>query len=103
MSEDYTGSGLAWGIGAGVSAEFMKLINEHLLKEDLAFVFDGERFTAATEVGHTHETNNELLNGVRIAYQKLGRELGWQKINANRSIEEIHAEIWTSVQQYLNR
>lgn len=101
ISEDYTGSGLAWGIGGGVSANFLKKINEHLLKEDLAFVFDGQRFTEATEAGHTHETNEKLLTTARLAYSKLGDELGWVKINANLPITDIQTKIWLQVEKIL--
>ena len=103
VAEDYTGTGIAWGIGAGVDEAFLKEKNAHLLKEYLAFLFEGKRFTDATEAGHTHETNETLLEKVRIAHTKLGAELGWQTINANRPMEEINAEIWTHVQQYLKR
>lgn len=99
ISEDYVGTGLSWGIGAGVDEKFMKLINKNLLKEDAAFLFDGERFTEATEDGHKHETNEELLEKVRQAHIKLGEELNWQKIDANLSIEEIHNQIWEIVQK----
>jgi dUTP pyrophosphatase len=97
IAEDYTGTGLAWGIGAGVDELFLKYINSHLLKENLAFLFDGERFTRATERGHKHETNNELLNEVRRVHLKLGKEFNWKKINANLSVEEIHQQLWSEI------
>jgi len=97
IAEDYTGTGLAWGIGGGVDEMFLKYINSHLLKEDLAFLFDGERFTHATERGHKHETDNELLERVRKIHLRLGQELGWKKINANLSVEEIHERLWKEI------
>lgn len=102
IAEDYTGTGLAWGIGAGVDEAFLKNANSHLLQEDLAFLFDGQRFTQAIESGHTHETNDELTNIVRTAHQKLGNEFGWLSINANESIEEIHANLWEKIQKLLS-
>lgn len=97
IAEDYTGTGLAWGVGAGVDELFLKYINSHLLKEDLAFLFDGERFAQATETGHKHETDNELLETVRRAHLKLGEEMGWKKINANLSVGEIHDQLWDEI------
>lgn len=99
ISEDYVGTGLAWGIGAGVEERFLKFINSHLLAEDIAFLFDGERFTDSTEKNHKHETDNELLEKVRKTHLRLGEEFGWKKINANLSIEEIHRQIL----QYIER
>jgi len=102
VGEDYTGSGLAWGIGTGVDEQFMKTINDHLLKENLAFVFDGNRFTEATESDHTHENDVELQEHVRSVYTQLGQEFGWLLVNANRTREAIHEQIWDSVRQKLD-
>lgn len=101
VAEDYTGSGLSWGIGAGVDEKFIKKINAHLLKEDLAFIFDGERFTEATEKNHKHETDEALLQKVRAVYNKLGKEKGWTEIQANQDKDIIHQQIWRTVHMHL--
>ncbi len=100
ISEDYTGTGLAWGITAGVDELFLKYINKHLLKEDLAFLFDGERFIEAEEKDHKHESDQEIMDRARITHLKLGQELGWIKINANRPIEVIHQEIYSKIKHF---
>lgn len=97
VAEDYTGTGIAWGIGAGVDEMFLKYINSHLLEEDLAFLFDGERFKDAVETGHKHETDDNLTNKVRWAHLKLAEEKNWKKINANLSIEEIQNILWKEI------
>ena len=102
VAEDYTGTGIAWGLGAGVDKQYLLKINQDLLKEDLAFLFEGQRFMQAQEDSHTHETNQELVAKVRQAHLKLGEEFGWQKINANLTKEEIHDIIWQEVQKHLN-
>lgn len=103
ISEDYTGTGLAWGITTGVDEEFLKYINKHLLQEDLAFLFDGDRFLGAQEKTHKHESNDGFMERAREVHLRLGRELGWEKINANQSIEEIHEMIWRKVKEIVNR
>lgn len=102
IAEDYTETGLAWGIGTGVNEQFLKYINSHLLKEDIAFLFDGERFKEAVENEHKHENDEELTEKVRWAHLRLGHEFGWLKINANLSINEIHSQIWDELQKMLN-
>ncbi len=102
VAEDYTGTGIAWGIGAGVSETFLKTINSHLVPEDLVFLFDGERFEKAIEKSHKHETNNDLTTKVRWAHLKLKEENSWIKINANLSIEEIQKIIWEKTYNFLS-
>ena len=102
IAEDYTGTGLAWGKGTGVSEKFLQQINSHLLKEDLAFLFDGERFKQASENNHRHETDSELINKVRLAHLVLAKKFNWIKINANLTIEEIHGQIWNHIFNRLN-
>jgi len=94
IAEDYTGTGLAWGIGAGVEEQYLKYINKHLLAEDLVILLDGQRFKDAMEKNHIHEENDKLINKVRLTHLKLAGEKGWEIINANQSIETIHKSIW---------
>lgn len=99
IAEDYIAGGIAWGIGTGVEETFMKKINEHLLKEDMSFLFDGERFVQSTEESHKHETNNVLLDNVRNVYTRLAREYGWTVVDANKSIDEIHEMLWKKINE----
>jgi len=89
IAEDYTGTGIAWGVGAGVDQKFLEEINSHLLKEDIALLFDGERFKEAMEKNHKHEQDDEFSKKVRQIHLGLGKKYNWEKINANLSIEEI--------------
>jgi len=94
IAEDYTGTGLAWGMGSGVDESFLKYLNSHLHKEDLAFYFDGERFKQAEEKNHKHENNEFLIDEVRWAHRKLSKEYNWITINANQPIDTIHNILW---------
>lgn len=101
VAEDYIGTSLAWGMGAGVDKEFLVKINSHLLKEDLVILLDGERFTSGIEKEHKHETNNALTDRVRQIHLDLGKEYGWKKVNANQGIDQVHEDIWKLVNQIL--
>jgi len=101
ISEDYTGSGLAWGMGAGVDEQFLKAINSHLTKENIVFLFDGDRFKEAVEASHQYEQNDALTETVRSAYKKLAAEYNWNIIHANQSIEAIQEQIWQIVKNRL--
>lgn len=102
IAEDYKGTGISWGIGAGDEENFLKKINSHLINEDLVFLFDGERFREAIENNHQHENNEDLITKVRAAHLALGQEYGWLKIDANKTIEEIQAELWEKTSEFLN-
>lgn len=103
IAEDYKGTGIAWGLGAGIDEKFLKSINEHLISEDLVLLFDGERFKQSIENNHKHENDDDLITKVRWAHLKLGEEHNWKKINANLSIEEIHNQIWEEVVKIIKK
>lgn len=103
IAEDYTGTGLAWGIGTGVNENFLRTLNSHLLKEDIAFLLDGERFIESTEKNHKHETQNDLSKRVRQIHLQLAREFNWRVINANQKIPNIHTKIWDTVHELLKK
>lgn len=101
VAEDYSGTGIAWGMGAGVDKKFLERIHEGIRKEDIAFLFDGERFLEASEKNHEHEANQALIQQVRGIHQELGKEYGWITINANQSIDVISELIWERVSRVL--
>ncbi len=102
VAEDYTGTGIAWGVGAGVERDFLLRLNRHLRVEDLTFLFDGDRFSDGIESGHIHEEDDELTADVRRVHHELADELGWKGIDANGSREEIHERIWAEVAQIMD-
>lgn len=101
IGEDYTGTGIAWGVGAGIDQDFLIRLNSHLLVEDLAILFDGERFLNGVEKNHKHEQDFELTDKVRKAHLDLAKKYGWNIINANKPISEIENEIWRIVEERL--
>jgi len=101
VAEDYWGTGVAWGVGAGVDQDFLIGLNASLAKEDLAILMDGERFLKAREKNHAHEENDELTERVRRAHIELAEMFGWHIVNTNQPIEEVHKEIWLLVKPLL--
>lgn len=97
VAEDYFGTAVAWGMGAGVSEELLKYLYSFVCKEDLAILFDGERFSESIEKNHKHENDEELIGEVRKIHLDLAKEYGWDKINANLSIEEIQKTLFEKV------
>ena len=102
IAEDYFGTAVAWGIGAGVSKELLKHLYSFVYKEDLCFLFDGARFRESIEMNHKHENDDGLTRKVRQIHLDLADEHGWIKIDANLSIEKIHEELWKKVSDIIN-
>ena len=95
--EDYWGTGVAWGVGAGSEMELLISLNKHLLKEDVAILLDGKRFSEGRERGHRHEEDDELTLKVREAHLVLAERFGWRLVDANQTREKVHEEIWSVV------
>lgn len=101
VAEDYVGTGLSWGIGAGISKDYLVRLNSHLYKEDFAFYFHGERFVSGIEKGHLHEENNDLTTKVADAHAQLAEEYGWIPVLANREISVITQELVSHFLKYI--
>ena len=94
LGEDYTGTGLAWGLTKGVPRELLNEYNAGLLIPDVAILLDGERFGSGIEKGHRHEDGGEgLWQRNREIHLELAKELGWFIVNANRNPETVHGDI----------
>lgn len=99
--EDYTWTGIAWGMGRGVDEQFLRKINSGLYKEDLCFWFDGERFKSGIERHHAHESDDELTRKVREYHAIFAKENDWIPINANDTIPNIQTKIWDAVSKII--
>ncbi len=99
--EDYCETGIAWGTGAGVDKEFLERMNSHLARVDFGILFDGERFLESKEHGHRHEEDEALMKKVRDVHRVLARERGWAKVNPNRCREDVHADLWHLLSEFL--
>ena len=101
VAEDYTGTGVAWGMAKGMRLEFMEKLNEGLLKEDLSLLITGSRDTRATEKQHIHEQNGALLGAVSKILVQLGGRYGWQVIDLQKDIPDTADLIWRAVKERL--
>lgn len=97
VSEDYSGTGIAWGWTKGADLDKLEEMNQGLTKEDIAILLDGERFLEGKEKDHIHERENDLVVRCREKHLELGEKYGWIKVDANRPKEDVHASIWEIV------
>ena len=101
IAEDYTGTGIAWGEAKGLERSWLECVNKHLLKEDLAILFEGKRFMEAKEDGHVHEDNEELMEWCRKIHEDLAEEYGGEKFQVAEGIEKCANELYEFVNKHL--
>lgn len=97
IAEDYIGTGMAWGMAKGLSEEFVEEINEGLLVEDLAVLFEGTRDPAAMEEGHVHEQNDELVERCAEVHRRLCEKYGWKKVEVSDDWDVTEERLWKVV------
>lgn len=100
VTEDYKGTGTAWGITYDISLRKMEEVNKDLLGEDLAILLDGKRFSSAIEKGHRHEAGSRWEHA-REVHNFLGERYGWEVVKANQSIKKVSNDVWNVVEKRL--
>lgn len=98
VAEDYTGTGIAWGMAKGASLDDLEAVNRGLRQEDLGILLEGKRFLEGKEQTHLHESNDVLMERCRLTHRELADRYGWKKVQANQPIEKVAEAIWKIVQ-----
>ncbi|MDD4333229.1 MAG: hypothetical protein PHT51_03895 [Patescibacteria group bacterium] len=97
VAEDYFGTGMAWGMSAGVDEKFLSYLYKFLYKEDLAILLDGERFKNAVEKNHKHEEDDKLTKKSREIHLYLAKKYKWKVVNANQNIKKVQSDVWNKI------
>jgi thymidylate kinase len=93
IAEDYTGTGIAWGLTWGGDLGYLETINSQLHKEDLAILLDGDRFLTAIEPEHRNESDSERINICKNFLRLLAERYTWVPVNANRDIHKVASKV----------
>jgi thymidylate kinase len=101
VAEDYTGTGISWGLTWGGKLEYLEDINEDLLRPDLEILMHGSRFLSAIEKDHRNEMNSERIMICRSFHYLLSNRYGWKEVNAKQKIEKVHKDIIEKVKGLL--
>jgi len=97
VAEDYTYTGIIWGLAHGVSHDRLIEMNEDLKEPDLAVLLDGERYTSGIERGHHFEGGGKWETA-RNLHLEFADSLGWEIVNANQNMEKVESDIWKVVE-----
>jgi len=101
IAEDYTGTGIAWGMAKGCDEKWLTEGNKFLLKEDLAIFLYGKRHEHAKERVHVHEQNDSLIKKSDKAHFHLAEKYKWRKISVNGPILVASKLILKEVDDFL--
>lgn len=102
ISEDYIGTGLAWGITKGTSGDWLENVNKYLLRSDMAILLDGVRTEQAIEENHIHETNDELMKRSREIHLELAKKYSWYTIKIQHKKRDTAKLVWEAVKEFFN-
>lgn len=102
VAEDYTGTGIAWGLTKGAKLNRLELMNKFLVQPDLEVLLCGRRKISAREKKHLHEESNYLLNKCAKVLNRLQKRYGWGKIKIAKDKDATEREIWKIVKTVIN-
>ncbi len=103
VAEDYTGTGIAWGMAKGLTLEFMENLNKDLLKEDFSMLMTGHRDARASEKKHIHEQNQDLLISVSKIFIQLAERYKWHLLEIQQNIPDTADLLWRTVKKFLDQ
>lgn len=101
IAEDYSGTGIAWGIAKGLDEEWIINANSKLLKPDLSILFEGRRKLNSIESQHKHEQNFDLTEKCRFVHENLAEKFAWKKMTVEENIDDTAKNLWEIVFNYL--
>ena len=101
VAEDYTGTGIAWGMAKGLDEEWLECVNGRLLKEDLAIMMMGERSLHAKEDVHVHEQNDKLIGKCVQTHVYLAEKYDWRRVQLQEKVPDTAKLIWNVVDDFL--
>jgi len=101
VSEDYVGTGIAWGTAKGLEMSWLESLNKFLRPEDLAILFEGERAMKSKEEGHVHEQNDELVSKCADVHRLLADKYNWKRVSVQPRKEDTAKLLWEVVSEFL--
>lgn len=101
VAEDYTQTGIAWGIAKGLDEAWVEQLNDGLLVEDFAILLVGERAMKAKEANHIHESDDELVQKVADILRRRAVQNGWCVVELQPTKDETEELVWAEVENFL--
>lgn len=101
IAEDYTGTGIAWGLAKGADKKWLEELNKYLLKEDLAILMNGKRQLKSKESDHIHERDDVLVEKCAQVFKRLASDYGWEQVEVRDDWDETTEVLWQKITKFL--
>lgn len=79
VAEDYTGTGIAWGLTRAADVEYSERINQGLYTPDCSILMHGQRFDTAIEKDHRNEVDGERIRICQNFHFLLAEYSEWER------------------------
>ncbi len=103
IAEMYVGTGIAYAMGDGLDKDMLIDRNAHLRPADISILLDGKRFLEAREMNHHYENDDEKSEQIRLGHLELANDFGWHILDANKTISEVHEDIYAILAKELTQ
>lgn len=104
IAEDYTGTGMAWGMTQGTPYPWLQGKNMQYpqKKPDLEILMDGERFMTGKEMAHRNEADDLAVEATRKNFLWLAKRYKWPIVKANQAEEKVTEDLWNIIERQLS-
>jgi len=102
----YSGSNYAYGASNGLDTDWLLNLEKGLPEPDLTILLDVSHNISLRRKStgrDLHERDIPFLERVRREYLKLAERWGWKIVNGERSVEDIHRDVWGAVKVFLEK
>jgi len=103
----YTESNLAYGRANGLPVGWLDNLEKGMPKPDLVLVLDASPQSLHSRRPVTrkdaYEKSSTLQSRAQNAYRELARARGWKILDANRSVQDLHAAVLETVKLALGK
>ena len=100
VADRYVPSNLVYGVANGLNLNWLLGLDKGLPTPSLVLILDvhvHSSFDRKSKNRDIHERDEKFLTNVMQTYRVLARRLGWQIVDATRTVEEVHTTVWKLV------
>lgn len=102
----YIHSNIAYGVASGLDRGWLESLDQGLPEPNLVILLDISPKTSLdrrVKGRDVYEQDLAYLGRVRSVYLELAKERGWRVIDAERSVRQVHKEVYASVEDEVRR